>query len=171
VWQPDLDGVEIRYASVEQMDALAHCASQSALETLAPLLVWDETLLERLSELLRALPIDSDAAPLAALVSARTNGSVSCFQQIVVQDVLKDAALQGDRALQILSQKTPLYQAIIQATQLLTRAPDRFSAAQFTPLTEQGLSDEQAFSLLAWSGLCGWLNRLKIGLGEVSQVA
>jgi uncharacterized protein YciW len=171
VWQPDLDGVEIRYASVEQMDALAHCASQSALETLAPLLVWDETLLERLSELLRALPIDSDAAPLAALVSARINGSVSCFQQIVVQDALKEAALQGDRALQILSQKTPLYQAIIQATQLLTRAPDRFSAAQFTPLTEQGLSDEQAFSLLAWSGLCGWLNRLKIGLGEVSQVA
>jgi alkylhydroperoxidase family enzyme len=48
----------------------------------------------------------------------------------------------------------------------LTRAADRFSAAQFTPLVEQGLSPQQAVNLLAWSGLCGWLNRLKIALGD-----
>lgn len=55
------------------------------------------------------------------------------------------------------------------AVQLLTRSPDRFSAAQLTALAEYGLSAEQAIDLLTWSGLCGWMNRLKIALGNVRQ--
>jgi hypothetical protein len=53
----------------------------------------------------------------------------------------------------------------LQAVQLLTRAPDRFSAAQLTPLAEHGLSHAQIIDILAWSGACGWMNRLKIALG------
>ncbi len=59
------------------------------------------------------------------------------------------------------------------AVQLLTRSPDRFSAAQLTPLAEYRLSEQQAIDLLIWSGLCGWMsgwmNRLKIALGNVRQ--
>ena len=58
---------------------------------------------------------------------------------------------------------------LLQSVQLLTRAPDRFSAAQLTPLTDYGLSRSAAIDLLAWCGLCGWMNRLKIALGNVRQ--
>jgi uncharacterized protein YciW len=170
-WQPGLDGVEIRHASVEQMDALARCLSQPPLEGLAPLLVWDDALLEWQHALLQALPVSVNLAPAVSLITARINGSVSCFLQNTSDEDLKQAALQGERALQRWSADKPLYPTVIQAIQLMTRAPDRFSAAQFTPLTEQGLSREQAFALLAWSGVCGWLNRLKIGLGAVSADA
>ncbi|HAG03470.1 MAG TPA: oxidoreductase, partial [Leclercia adecarboxylata] len=44
--------------------------------------------------------------------------------------------------------------------------PDQFSAAQFTPLTDEGLSPAQAINLLTWSAFCGWLNRLKIAIGR-----
>ncbi len=56
--------------------------------------------------------------------------------------------------------------ATVQAIQWLTRAPDRFSAAQFSPLLEHEKSSTQIINLLVWSGLCGWINRLKIALGE-----
>lgn len=51
--------------------------------------------------------------------------------------------------------------ATVQAIQWLTRAPDRFSAAQFSPLLEHEKSSTQIINLLVWSGLCGWINRLK----------
>ncbi|MGT3086081.1 CMD domain-containing protein, partial [Salmonella enterica] len=63
-------------------------------------------------------------------------------------------------------QRHPVERVTLQAVQWLTRAPDRFSAALLTPLLDQGISSEQAINVLAWSGLCGWLNRLKIALGE-----
>lgn len=158
-WQPGLDGVEIRGLT------------QPPLDELAPLVGWDDTLLAQQNALLQSLPVDATLASFVSLLTARVNGSVSCFQQNGSAGELKAVALQGEHALQLWSADKPLYWAVIQATQLLARAPDRFSAAQFTPLTEQGLSTDQAFSLLAWSGLCGWLNRLKIGLGAVSQDA
>lgn len=71
-----------------------------------------------------------------------------------------------ERELQRWEQRHPVERATLQAVQWLTRAPDRFSAALLTPLFEQGTSSEQAINLLARSGLCGWLNRLKIALGE-----
>ncbi|MGU3522581.1 CMD domain-containing protein [Enterobacteriaceae bacterium C23F] len=134
---------------------------------LAGLLVWDEELCEKLSELLPSLVVKTELANLTDLLCARINGSPDCFQQSKADALLKAAVIQGDRALRVWQQDDALAQATIQAVQLITRAPDRFSAAQFSPLCEQGLSAEQAFTLLAWSGVCGWINRLKIGLGGV----
>jgi hypothetical protein len=57
--------------------------------------------------------------------------------------------------------------AVLTAIDLLSRSPDRFSAAQFTPLSEDGIGPAQAINLLAWSAFCGWLNRLKIALRKV----
>ena len=73
---------------------------------------------------------------------------------------------QEERELQRWEQRHPVERVTLQAVQWLTRAPDRFSAALLTPLFDQGISSEQAINLLAWSGLCGWLNRLKIALGR-----
>ncbi|HHA3386573.1 TPA: CMD domain-containing protein, partial [Salmonella enterica subsp. salamae serovar 42:g,t:-] len=56
--------------------------------------------------------------------------------------------------------------ALTQAIQWLTRAPDRFSAAHFSSLLNRVGSSEQAINMLGWCGVCGWLNRLKIALGE-----
>ena len=56
--------------------------------------------------------------------------------------------------------------ALSAAVELLTRSPDRFSAAQFTPLTDQGLPGEHAITLLTRSAFDGWLNRLKVAFGK-----
>lgn len=56
--------------------------------------------------------------------------------------------------------------ALSAAAELLTRSPDRFSAAQFTPLTEEGLTAVQAINLLSQYALEGWLNRLKVASGK-----
>ncbi|MEH0884963.1 CMD domain-containing protein [Enterobacter sp. UNJFSC 003] len=56
--------------------------------------------------------------------------------------------------------------ALSAAIDLLTRSPDRFSAAQFTPLTDQGFPARQAISLLTRSAFLGWLERLNIALGK-----
>ncbi len=61
--------------------------------------------------------------------------------------------------------------ATVQAIEWLTPAPDRFSAAQFSPLLEHEKSSTQIINLLVWSGLCGWINRLKIALGEYIYLA
>jgi len=140
-------------------------------EPFAALLAWDEVLSEKQAELLQSLAVETELSDLAALLCARINGSLSCFQKNAADAPLKAAALQGDRALRLWQADNALAQGTIQAVQLISRAPDRFSAAQFSPLTEQGLSVDQAFTLLAWSGACGWINRLKIGLGEVSPDA
>ena len=117
----------------------------------------------------RAMSSD-DTTLLATLISARINGSVSCFDDAAAHwrgdEGLPEAARNGERALQAWSHHHPLERAIIQATQWLTRAPDRFSQAHFQPLLEQGISSQRALSLLVWAGFCGWLNRLKMGLGD-----
>ncbi|MHA1091295.1 CMD domain-containing protein [Enterobacter ludwigii] len=56
--------------------------------------------------------------------------------------------------------------ALSAAIDLLTRSPDRFSAAQFTPLTEQGLPAVRAIKLLTRSAMDGWLERLKVAFGK-----
>ncbi|MCL7671762.1 CMD domain-containing protein [Enterobacter cloacae complex sp. OE43NF] len=56
--------------------------------------------------------------------------------------------------------------ALLAAVELLTRSPDRFSAAQFNPLTEEGLPAGRAIALLTRSALDGWLERLKVALGK-----
>ena len=76
----------------------------------------------------------------------------------------------GERAIQAWSHHYPCERALALATQLLTRAPDRFSAAQLSPLAERGISTPDAIALLVWSALSGWLNRLRIAFSSAQQV-
>lgn len=106
-------------------------------------------------------------------MTARINGSASCFNAWAesgsVSPQLADALRHDERTPEAWEPSHPTERVILQAVQLLTRAPDRFSAAQLTPLAEQGLSHAQIIDILAWSGACGWMNRLKIALGIVRQ--
>lgn len=169
-WQPSLAPVDLRLASALQLTTLTRCDSLPALHALAPLLAHDAILLDNLTTLASALRQDDAAGELVSLISARINGSVSCFNEASARwsgaPGLPEAVRNGDRAVQAWAHHQPDVQAVATAARLLTRAADRFSAAQFTPLTEQGFSAGQAIHLLAWCALCGWLNRLKIGLGQ-----
>nr|WP_318381562.1 CMD domain-containing protein [uncultured Enterobacter sp.] len=172
-WNAALAPVELRNATAAQMEALARWQPLPELRVLAPTLAHEHQLLNALGAVLSS-ELSASLAPAltqsVALLTARINGSAHCFyeQLTPAPDAEHVKALRlGEQALDAWSQQDLQARAVIQAVQLLTRAADRFSAAQFNPLTEQGLSVQQAVSLLAWSGLCGWLNRLKIALGEV----
>lgn len=143
------------------------------LHVLAPMLAHSPTVLALLRSLLTSTlctDTQSRALSLAALLTSRINGSVACFNEQAraahqLTDIITILRL-DERELQRWEQRHPVERITLQAVQWLTRAPDRFSAALLTPLFEQGVSSEQVINLLVWSGLCGWLNRLKIALGE-----
>ncbi len=173
-WQPGVDDADLRYANDDRQARLAAWQHSPGLQSLAPLLAGDEQTLTLQRQLLDHL--DKPRQPLTALaglLAARINGSPDCFNAWVTRwpgdAELPQALRHDDRAVQRWLLKHPSEQVFLQAAQLLTRAPDRFSAAQLTPLTEYGLSRAEVIDLLAWCGLCGWLNRLKIALGEVRQ--
>lgn len=143
--------------------------SSSQCQKMAPVLLRDPSsfaLLERIltSTLLTASP--PSLLPLITLLTSRINGSAACFNE--------QAAQPGEwrRAVITLRQEDDdiarweLEPALTQAIQWLVRAPDRFSAAHFSPLLTRVGSSEQAINMLGWCGVCGWLNRLKIALGE-----
>lgn len=167
-WYSDLPGVDDRYASKTQAQVLSRWQAQPELSQIAPVLAHEETILDGLGELLDTLPRVPSLQPIAALVPARINGSVSCFnhysQQWQGANGLPDAIRNGDRAIQAWCHQYPREQAVTQALQLLTRSPDRFGPAQFAALPEHGLSIINTTELLAWCALFGWLNRLRIAL-------
>lgn len=171
-WMPGLERVEPHFASPAQLESLAQWQPLPALQVLTPVLAHEHHLLNALGEIVQSnlcATLDAALVELVALLTARINGSLDCFNTLAASALpaAPIAALRsGERALNSWGQADPQARAVIQAVQLLTRAADRFSAAQFTPLVEQGLSPQQAVNLLAWSGLCGWLNRLKIALGD-----
>ncbi|EFE09644.1 carboxymuconolactone decarboxylase family protein [Citrobacter youngae] len=143
------------------------------LHALAPLLTHSPAVVDLLGSLISST-LRSDIPPqafsLATLMTSRINGSVACFNEHAhtatdLADIIT-VLRQDERELQRWEQRHPVERVTLQAVQWLTRAPDRFSAALLTPLFDQSISSEQAINLLAWSGLCGWLNRLKIALGE-----
>ncbi|EMG4784062.1 TPA: CMD domain-containing protein [Escherichia coli] len=107
---------------------------------------------------------------LAALLCARINGSPACFAACMnsSNEYKKITPLlrKGENEINQWADRDSVERATVQAIQWLTRAPDRFSAAQFSPLLEHEKSSTQIINLLVWSGLCGWINRLKIALGE-----
>ena len=174
-WFTDFVSTAPHQANTPQGDALIRWQQVPELTDLANVLVAEETLLEGLGELIDALAFAHPLQPLASLIPARINGSASCFHYYSGQwqgaSGLPEAVRNGERAIQAWSHHYPCERAMAQATQLLTRAPDRFSAAQLTPVIEQGLSVPDALTLLAWSALSGWLNRLRIALGNAQQVA
>ncbi|EOC0076515.1 CMD domain-containing protein [Cronobacter turicensis] len=176
-WQPDLPTLEMGWASAEQQAAYNAALDEPLLQPLLSLLAHDACALQGLAALLASLrgqEITSDAA-LVALVSARINGSVSCFDEAALrlrdEPGLGDAARNGERALLAWSHHHPRARAIIQAMQMLTRAPARFGHAQLEPLTDAGFDAKTALRLLAWGSVCGWVNRLRLGLGVTTQPA
>lgn len=173
-WEVDLPPVELRYARADQLEVLSISQPLPPLQGLGWLLAHDTPALSAQTQLLRLLwepsPTQSNDQTLVMLLTARINGSPSCFAQAEQlwrgDKGLPDAVRNGERALQAWCHNHPRERAIVQAVQLLTRAPDRFSAAHIQPLFEQGFSSSQALRLLVSAGLYGWLNRLKVGLGN-----
>ena len=172
-WQSDLDDPDLQYADDERQRRIASWQSLPGLGELAPLLACDPLLIAPLETLIRQLSTDDAFGPQIALLTARTNGSATCFDAWLNrwqdEEDFASHLRQGELALQRWLNRHPQSRALVTAVQLLTRSPDRFSAAQLTPLAEYGLSAEQTIDLLTWSGLCGWMNRLKIALGNVRQ--
>lgn len=172
-WQPGLDDSDLRYADDERQSLLANWHKHPGLFELAPLLAAQEPSLDLQEQLLSHLGEQQPFAAQVALITARINGSISCFNAWALRcpDLADLAdALRGHQSGVQTGEDTPsIERQLLQSVQLLTRAPDRFSAAQLTPLTECGLSRSAAIDLLAWCGLCGWMNRLKIALGNVPQ--
>lgn len=175
LWQADLPTVDPLLASEAQRQALATWQSEPVLRDIAAVLAQDARLLEAFGDLLIQLPDDGEYTALAALLSARINGSVACFNTLAAEwhtpAGLPDAARNGERALQVWSHNAPVLRAIIQAVQVLTRTPDRFSAAQLTLSGEQHLSTRQVINLLTRCAFDGWLNRLKIAFGNALPLA
>lgn len=172
-WQPGLDDSDLRYADDERQSLLANWQKHPGLFELAPLLAAQEPPLVLQEQLLTHLSGQQPFAAQVALIAARINGSVSCFNAWASRcpdlAVLTDALRGNESGVQAWGDTPSIERQLLQSVQLLTRAPDRFSAAQLTPLTEYGLSRSAAIDLLAWCGLCGWMNRLKIALGNVGQ--
>ena len=175
LWQADLPAVDPLYASEAQRQALTVWQAEPILQEMAPLLAQDAALLDAFGELLLQLPPDNPHTPLAALLSARINGSVACFNTLAASwhtpAGLPDAARNGERALQVWSHNMPVLRSIIQAVQVLIRTPDRFSAAQLTQSGENHLPTQQAINLLTRCAFDGWLNRLKIAFGNALPLA
>ncbi|HDZ3054996.1 TPA: carboxymuconolactone decarboxylase family protein, partial [Klebsiella pneumoniae] len=172
-WQADIADPDLQYADDERQRRIAGWQSLPGLDELAPLLACDPQLFAPLETLIRQLSTDDTFGPQVALLTARTNGSPTCFDAWLPhwqgEEEFASHLREGDQALHHWLQQHPQARSLVTAVQLLTRSPDRFSAAQLTPLAEYRLSEQQAIDLLIWSGLCGWMNRLKIALGNVRQ--
>ncbi len=162
-WRLGLDDSDLRYADDERQSLLAKWQKYPGLFELAPPLDLQELLLSHLSD-------QPPFTAQVALIAARINGSISCFNAWAsrcpdfadaLRGIVPDA--QSRREEHVIEHR------LLQSIQLLTRSPDRFSAAYLSPLTECGLSRTAAIDLLAWCGLCGWMNRLKIALGNGCQ--
>lgn len=169
-WQSALPVVELRYASPQQLESLSRWQPEPVLRQLVPVLCHENAILDLTGEILINGLQTAELSPFTALLCARINGSVACFNALTERETDEAfiTALRGsEQNLLTWAQNHPTHKAVLSAVQLLTRAPDRFSAAQFTPLVDGGLATVQVIHLLAWCGFCGWLNRLKIALGKV----
>ena len=171
-WQADIADPDLQYADDERQRRIAGWQSLPGLGELAPLLACDPQLFAPLETLIRQLSTDDTFGPQVALLTARA--------PMAAPPALTPAPhWQGEEefashlrratSLHHWLQQHPQARSLVTAVRLLTRSPDRFSAAQLTPLAEYRLSEQQAIDLLIWSGLCGWMNRLKIALGNVRQ--
>ncbi|EOC1343565.1 hypothetical protein [Cronobacter dublinensis] len=170
-WLPDLPTLEMGWASAEQQAAYNAALDEPLLQPMLSLLVHDAAALQGLPALLDALRAETNEQDVAlvAMLSARINGSSSCFDEAARrwrgEPNLQDAMRNGERALLAWSHHHPRERAIIQAMQTLTRAPARFSHTQLQPLVEAGVDVNAAVRLLACGSLCGWVNRLRLALG------
>ncbi|KOC90315.1 CMD domain-containing protein [Winslowiella iniecta] len=163
-WQPQLPSVELRYASAEQLEALTFCQPQQTLQHSAWLLAHDAKALYGWAQLLNAQQEQqSEHDALASAVSARINGSNSCFYRY--QGEWREALIQGIDDALTASKTQPAAQAVMQAAAQLTRSPERFSAAHLQPLVANGFSTTALFKLIQSVALANWNNRLMQTLG------
>lgn len=172
-WQPGIDIVDLRIANAPQMESLARWQPLPELRLLAPLLAHEHLLLNELGEMseqVDKISPNKQQSWLVAAYTARINGSTSCFSQCVQRgdgdEVLVQALRAGSRELNRVLAGKNKESALMQAVQMLTCAPDRFSPTQFLQLEEHGYSRQAAMSLLVACALHGWLNRLHIALGQ-----
>ncbi len=172
-WQPGIDSVDLRTANAPQMESLARWQPLPELRLLAPLLAHEHLLLNELGEMseqVAKISPNKQQSWLVAAYTARINGSTCCFTRCVQRGnddgLLVQALRAGSRELNRVLAGKNKESALVQAVQMLTCAPDRFSPAQFLQLEEQGYSRQAAMSLLIAGALNGWLNRLHIALGQ-----
>lgn len=160
-----LPPLERRYASEQQLTAIAAAQALPELADIVWLLAHDAPVLHAWSRLQSLPPAAANAEEsLAQAVAARINGSPVCFRRYQGDFLL---ALQNgiDEALAA-SRRQPLNHAVIQLAAQLTRAPDRLSAAHLQPLLTQGMTQHQLFNLIQRVALANWHNRLQQTLGE-----
>lgn len=177
VWQPAIEPLERRYATDRQKEILSCQDTPSLPAALAGILIHEPLTLHLLQELIRRGGPGGQLCPddnwLVMMVVSRINGSLSCFEEAAARwqgcPQLPEMLRQGDEITGEWQQSHPREQAIIRATQILTRTPDRFSRGQLERLTEQGMTLAQSVSLLFMAALAGWLNRLKMSLGHMTD--
>lgn len=176
-WQPAIDAPDRRFASDGQTGHYG-CADHFPLSAaLAGILAHEPRTLHLLKELIaHCWPVGeslSDDDWLVIMAVSRINGSLSCFEEAAVRwqgcPQLPEVFRLSDPEIARWQQSHPREQAIIQAAQSLTRAPDRFTHLQLDRLAEQGLTLSRSVSLLLLGALSGWLNRLKISLGHMAD--
>ncbi|VFS54990.1 Uncharacterized protein conserved in bacteria [Kluyvera cryocrescens] len=78
-WHTDMDGLEAHQANTPQGEALARWQQVPELATLAPVLALEESVLNRLGELINALSFTHPLQPLFALIPARINRQRELF--------------------------------------------------------------------------------------------
>ncbi len=78
-WQADIADPDLQYADDERQRRIAGWQSLPGLGELAPLLACDPQLFAPLEILIRQLSTDDTFGPQVALLTARTNGSPTCF--------------------------------------------------------------------------------------------
>ncbi|EIG6899909.1 CMD domain-containing protein [Salmonella enterica] len=139
--------------------------SSSQCQIMAPVLMRDPSSFALLERILTST-LHTASPPFLLPLITRINGSAACFNEQATQPGAWRRAVITLRQEDDDIARWELEPALTQAIQWLTRAPDRFSAAHFFPLLTRGVSSEQAINMLGWCGVCGWLNRLKIALGE-----
>jgi uncharacterized protein YciW len=159
-----LPPLERRYASEQQLAAIAEAQAIPDLTPTVWLLAWDEEVLRARTTLQLSLPATTAEECLAQTVSARINGSALCFRTGKSRD--RQMLLAGIDAALAACRQAPLQHAVIQFAAQLTRAPDRLSAAQLQPLLAEGVSHQQLFCLIQRVALANWNNRLHQTLGE-----
>ena len=168
-WCPALPPLELRYAAPDQLEALTFCQPLTELEEGAWLFAHDGKALYGLGRLIDALEEvrSSSTCSLAAAVTSRINGSVSCFERYAAKNDLRPALQESVE--QALSVADSPRQALISLAAQLTRSPERVNAAHIQPLKDAGFSSAQIFEIILSVASASWGNRLMQGLGTSGE--
>lgn len=169
-WRATIDALEPRYAVAEKQAALASSLPESQPESFIELLSHDSTVLNGWGNLQRAINDrhSSQESTLAAAVTSRINGSSHCFYRYPTNGLCCALEKGIDEALKVAN---PQQKGTIQLAAQLTRSPERFSAAQVSPLRDAGFSTKDVFSVILHTAAAGWGNRLMQSFGNCDITA